>query len=92
MNEEQKERLRVVNCALDIIRIETDIIRKKDPACDAVKMLDAAIEHVETMIKEWSYAIGHPVEISNETIMEIVDRVTPIVGNIIKKRIAEGKL
>ena len=92
MTEEQKERLRLTQGALSILRVECNNLFEKDPDSLWAKFLDSAIGHIENMTKEWAFAIGHPVEISDETIEEIVDKATPIIAETIKRRIAEENL
>lgn len=88
MTKEQEDRLRCINGALTVLRCERDGILEKEPDNQWGKMLDSAIGHIETMTKEWAYAIGHPVEISQETIAEVAEGAL----NIIKKRGLEGTL
>ena len=88
MTREQEDRLRCINGALTVLRCERDGILEKEPDNQWGKMLDSAIGHIETMTKEWAYAIGHPVEISQETIAEVAEGAL----NIIKKRGLEGTL
>lgn len=88
MTKEQEDRLRCINGALIVLRCERDGILEKEPDNQWGKMLDSAIGHIETMTKEWAYAIGHPVEISQETIAEVAEGAL----NIIKKRGLEGTL
>ena len=88
MTKEQEDRLRCINGALTVLRCERDGILEKEPDNPWGKMLDSAIGHIETMTKEWAYAIGHPVEISQETIAEVAEGAL----NIIKKRGLEGTL
>ena len=88
MTKEQEDRLRCINGALTVLRCERDGILEKEPDNQWGKMLDSAIGHIETMTKEWAYAIGHPVEISQETIAEVAEGTL----NIIKKRGLEGTL
>ena len=88
MTKEQEDRLRCINGALMVLRCERDGILEKEPDNQWGKMLDSAICHIETMTKEWAYAIGHPVEISQETIAEVAEGAL----NIIKKRGLEGTL
>lgn len=88
MTKEQEDRLRCINGALMVLRCERDGILEKEPDNQWGKMLDSAIGHIETMTKEWAYAIGHPVEISQETIAEVAEGAL----NIIKKRGLEGTL
>lgn len=92
MTEEQKERLRLTQGALSVLRVQRDGLFEKDPNNEWAKFLDSAIAHIEVMIKEWAFAIGHPVKISDETIEEIVDKATPIIAETIKRRIAEENL
>ena len=88
MTKEQEDRLRCINGALMVLRCERDGILEKEPDNQWGKILDSAIGHIETMTKEWAYAIGHPVEISQETIAEVAEGAL----NIIKKRGLEGTL
>ena len=88
MTKEQEDRLRCINGALIVLRCERDGILEKEPDNQWGKMLDSAIGHIETMTKEWAYAIGHPVGISQETIAEVAEGAL----NIIKKRGLEGTL
>ncbi len=88
MTKEQEDRLRCINGALTVLRCERDGILEKEPDNQWGKMLDSAIRHIEIMTKEWAYAIGHPVEISQETIVEVAEGAL----NIIKKRGLEGTL
>lgn len=88
MTKEQEDRLRCINGALTVLRCERDGILEKEPDNQWGKMLDSAIGYIETMTKEWAYAIGHPVEISQETIAEVAEGAL----NIIKKRGLEGTL
>ena len=88
MTKEQEDRLRCINGALTVLRCGRDGILEKEPDNQWGKMLDSAIGHIETMTKEWAYAIGHPVEISQETIAEVAEGAL----NIIKKRGLEGTL
>jgi len=84
MTKEQEDRLRCINGALITLRCERDEMLRKDPESDWGKMLDSAIGHIEAMTREWAYAIGHPVDISNEAIAEIAERMAPIVVEVIK--------
>ena len=88
MTKEQEDRLRCINGALTVLRCERDGILEKEPDSQWGKMLDSAIGHIETMTKEWAYAIGHPIEISQETIAEVAEEAL----KIIKKRGLEGTL
>lgn len=85
MTKEQEDRLRCINGALMVLRCERDGILEKEPDNQWGKMLDSAIGHIETMTKEWAFAIGHPVSISNEAIAEIVRQISPIIVNEIKR-------
>jgi hypothetical protein len=86
MTKEQEDRLRCINGALTVLRCERDGILEKEPDNQWGKMLDSAIGHIETMTKEWAFAIGHPVSISNETIAELAERMAPIIVEVIKRR------
>ena len=92
MTREQEDRLRCINGALVTLKTERDGILSGDPENPWGLMLDTAIGHIETMTKEWAHAIGHPVDISNETVAEIADRMAPLIVEIIKRRGKDGTL
>ena len=85
MTKEQEDRLRCINGALITLRCERDDVLRKDPESNWGKMLDSAIGHIEAMTREWAHAIGHPVDISNEAIAEIVKQISPIIVNEINR-------
>lgn len=63
-----------------------------EPDSDIYKMQDTCIKTFEKMITEWECAIGHPSRIHKETIIELVDRVGPIMASVIRGQIARGEL
>lgn len=84
MTREQEDRLRCINGALVTLKAERDGILSGDPENPWGLMLDTAIGHIETMTKEWAHAIGHPVDISNEAIAEIAQRMAPVIVDVIE--------
>ena len=89
MTEEQKELKRLAESSVSAVRAWQSCIPQD---ADLYKMLDTCAKTFEKMIAEWTFAIGNPQKISGETIKEIVDRVVPIVADVIKYRIDEKKL
>lgn len=94
MTDEQKERMRLTYHALNVLNTWRDmmIVTNDDPENEMPKWLGVCIKNVDLMIKEWAFAIGHPVAISNDTLEKIVDKVVPEIGNVIKQQIRDGKL
>ena len=89
---EQKERLRLTYGALNVLRVWQELMEKDDPGNEMAKWLKSYIHHMDAMVHEWRFAIGHPAAISEETMQEIVDRAMPVIGSVIKQRIREGTL
>ena len=89
MTDEQKHLQEVAWNCVNAVRVWQGCV---NPDEDLHKMLDTCWRTFEKMIKEWEIAIGHPSKISNETLHEIADKVTPIMMDIIERRIAERRL
>lgn len=55
------------------------------------KMIKSAIDIFTKMRSQWALAVGHPQEISGETLEKIVDAVIAHTKRIMKSQIHEGK-
>ena len=53
---------------------------------DLTKMLKVVIKDYKTMFKEWNLAIGHPQEVSVDTIDEILEMTIKIMRHRLKNK------
>ena len=85
MTDEQKELYRRAECGIESLKSWLAFMLRKGES-DMTKMLQVVIDDYETILKEWTFAIGHPQEISPKTVNDIFQAVTRIVNEKIKDK------
>ena len=73
--------------AIDSLKAWHDaIVTSGEPNDQMILMLEAAVDIFTELRRRYSYAIGHPQEVSGETLKEVADSVL----TILKERLKEG--
>ncbi|MBP3731039.1 MAG: hypothetical protein J6I40_06180 [Mailhella sp.] len=89
--DEQKQLIDTAERALGCLRTIRDCSIRDHGDNDYAKMIDSAINIFTKMREQWALAVGHPQEISRDTLMKIVEATIFHMKPIIKQQIADGK-
>ena len=90
-HDEQKELIDTAERALGCLRTIRDCSIRDHGDNDYAKMIESAINIFTKMRQQWAIAVGHPQEISRDTLMKIVEATIFHMKPIIKQQIADGK-
>ena len=86
MTDEQKELDRRFDCGIGVIEAWRNCLIEDKGESDLTKMLKVVIDDYRTMYKEWRFAIGHPKEVSVDTIDEILEATIEIMRHRLKNK------
>ena len=86
MTDEQKELDRRFDCGIGAIETWRNCLIEDKGESDLTKMLKVVIDDYRIMRKEWRLAIGHPHEVSVDTIDEILEKTIEIMRHRLKNK------
>ena len=91
-SKEQQDLLDRAAGALSMLQVIYDCSVRDHGENDYARMIKSAIDIFSEMRGQWALAVGHPQEISRETIEKIVDRTADVLKDVLKSQIAAGRL
>lgn len=86
MTDEQKELDRRFDCGIGVLESWRSVMLETKGESDLTKMMKVVIDDYRTMYKEWRFAIGHPKEVSVDTLDEILEETMKILRYRIKDK------
>ena len=85
MTDEQKELYRRFDTGIGVLEGWLSVLLENGES-DLTKMLKVVIDDYRTMYKEWRFAIGHPKEVSVDTLDKILEETMKILRYRLKEK------
>lgn len=85
MTDEQKELYRRFDTGIGVLEGWLSVLLENGES-DLTNMLKVVIKDYKTMFKEWNFAIGHPQEVSVDTLDEILEMTIKIMRHRLKNK------